>query len=189
MTRYLNMLSSWEAFGSDVNPDHVKWCQENLKQVETRLNGAAPPLHFETANFDLVYSMSIFTHLPESSAIAWLREFKRVLKPNGTLIVTTHGIPALETILSSPAHLQMMIRPRLEFENILKKFSEVPYVFQAYEEHLIDAAKAGKDYGNTFIHPDYATELWTKAGFRLHQHLPGGMRAWQDIFVLSSVPC
>ena len=45
-------------------------------------------------------------------------------------------------------------------------------------------AKAGDDYGNSFIHPSYIEKNWQLDGLRLLAHLPGGLRGWQDIVVL-----
>jgi SAM-dependent methyltransferase len=53
-----------------------------------------PPLPFEDASFDLVYSISVFTHLDEEMQDAWLNELKRVLRPGGILIITVHGLNA-----------------------------------------------------------------------------------------------
>ena len=39
-----------------------------------------PPLPFPDRFFDFVYSISIFTHLPEAMQFAWLEDINRVLK-------------------------------------------------------------------------------------------------------------
>ena len=74
MTRFLDMMPEWQASGSDINPDHVAWCRQNLKKVDTRENGLMPPLPFADGAFDFVYSLSIFSHLPEPRALAWLAD-------------------------------------------------------------------------------------------------------------------
>ena len=35
--------------------------------------------------------MSVFTHLPEAGQRAWMDEMRRVIRPGGHLIITTHG--------------------------------------------------------------------------------------------------
>jgi SAM-dependent methyltransferase len=77
--------------GSDLNEDAVEWCRKNLPFARFEENGLAPPLDFEDAGFDLVYGLSVFTHLPEELQIAWLHELSRVLRPGGRLLLTTHG--------------------------------------------------------------------------------------------------
>ena len=44
-----------------------------------------------SSSFDLVYAFSVFTHLTEESQRAWARECVRVLKPRGSLLISTLG--------------------------------------------------------------------------------------------------
>ncbi len=77
--------------GTDYNVESVAWCRQNLpgvKFVENRLN---PPLPFPDSQFDVVYSFSVVTHLSEVVQLAWVKELRRVLKPGGLLVITTHG--------------------------------------------------------------------------------------------------
>jgi hypothetical protein len=41
--------------------------------------------------FDLVYALSVFTHLDATGQGFWITELSRVLKPGGFLFITTHG--------------------------------------------------------------------------------------------------
>ncbi|WP_075342863.1 class I SAM-dependent methyltransferase [Tenacibaculum agarivorans] len=78
-------------FGCDYNPKYVKWCQENLKNIDFQLNQVTPPLPYEDQKFDFVYGISIFTHLSLEQHQKWFEELYRILKPNGILFLTTHG--------------------------------------------------------------------------------------------------
>jgi ubiquinone/menaquinone biosynthesis C-methylase UbiE len=49
-----------------------------------------PPLEYEDSKFDLIYSMSVFTHLDEYRQFQWLIELKRVLREDGILIITVY---------------------------------------------------------------------------------------------------
>ncbi|MCP6725914.1 class I SAM-dependent methyltransferase, partial [Klebsiella pneumoniae] len=57
--------------GSDVNAEAVAWCRENLGFASFEQNALAPPLDFDDASFDLVYALSVFTHLTEELQLAW----------------------------------------------------------------------------------------------------------------------
>lgn len=48
-----------------------------------------PPTDLPAANFDLIYSFSVFSHLGEDLHLAWIDELHRLLKPGGLLMVTT----------------------------------------------------------------------------------------------------
>jgi SAM-dependent methyltransferase len=90
VTRYFRKHEG-EVAGSDVNRDAVAWCLANLPFGNFELNGLAPPLVFADASFDLVYALSVFTHLTADLQLAWRDELRRVLRPGGRLLVTTHG--------------------------------------------------------------------------------------------------
>jgi SAM-dependent methyltransferase len=175
---------SWRAVGSDVNAALVGWCQEHLRRTEVRVNGVMPPLDHADGSFDLVYSLSIFTHLNERAARAWLSELGRVLHSGGLLILTTHGIRALETIRDSSVHQHMFGMDPERVEQLLASFDEKRYIFERYDTSLLRTVNAGEDYGSTFIHPTYAHECWNNDKFELCEYVPAGLRGWQDIAVI-----
>jgi SAM-dependent methyltransferase len=59
-------------------------------------NSAAPPLPYSGGYFDVVYCLSVFTHLSESMQDLWIGELRRILKPGGVLVLTVHGKNAAE---------------------------------------------------------------------------------------------
>jgi len=79
-------------YGTDIDNEAITWCQQNLSHIGQFIrNNNVPPLPFDDDFFDFVYSISIFTHLPEDMQFSWLEELRRVTKPGGYLILTTHG--------------------------------------------------------------------------------------------------
>lgn len=97
VTRYWHRVGP-AISGSDLNDDAVDWCRRNLPFARFEVNGLAPPLAFDDASFDLVYGLSVFTHLPEELQLLWMRELARVLRPGGRLLLTTHGERYLERL-------------------------------------------------------------------------------------------
>lgn len=77
--------------GSDYNRRSIDWCRASLPRIEFIHNELMPPLALPAESFDVVYNFSVFTHLSEEAQKAWTAELKRVLKPGGLLICTTHG--------------------------------------------------------------------------------------------------
>jgi SAM-dependent methyltransferase len=89
-----------DVHGSDYNPKLVAWCRTGLPFASFEVNQLAPPLPYPSASFDLVYAYSVFTHLPGNLQLAWAEELRRVLRPRGLLLFTTHGAPFAEARLS-----------------------------------------------------------------------------------------
>jgi SAM-dependent methyltransferase len=77
-------------FGVDVDPDAIAWCRSNL-QARFAVNAPQPPLGFPDASFDTIYAVSVLTHLDEPLQHAWIQEWRRILRPGGSLLVTYHG--------------------------------------------------------------------------------------------------
>jgi SAM-dependent methyltransferase len=105
--------------GSDRDGGAVDWCRSNLGFARVERNSLAPPLSFVDASFDLVYALSVFTHLPADLQTAWRDELARVLRPGGRLLVTTHGrsyVPRLETDE----------RARFEAGELVVRWSDLP---------------------------------------------------------------
>jgi len=79
--------------GVDVDEAAVDWCRRHLSGTYLPLS-TVPGLPFSDAQFDLIYAVSVFTHLPADAQTAWLTELRRALKPSGLVLITTLS-PAL----------------------------------------------------------------------------------------------
>ena len=181
LTRFLGLSGDYRAFGCDANPDHVKWCAENLRSVDTRLNQTAPPLPFDDGQMHLVYALSVFTHLTRQRAADWLNDLARVLCPGGILILTTHGRCALDIIKGSTAHQKMFSMSADEASQAIEQISAGEYVYRPYGKATLAQANLGNEYGNSFTDGARAAQ-WEP--FELLACHSGGLRHWQDAVVL-----
>jgi SAM-dependent methyltransferase len=185
MVRFLSAYAhDFSIHACEVNPDHVHWCQENLRGIQVAQCKATPPLPYKARMFELVFSLSVFTHLSKSSAIKWLAEMHRILVPGGILIATLQGLVALEIIRDSVLHQQMFNFQRQDVIEIMESFKTGVFLFYPYDSATIEMAKAGEEYGNSFIHPAFLYEKCKSEGFEVLEYLPGGLRGWQDIVIL-----
>jgi 2-polyprenyl-3-methyl-5-hydroxy-6-metoxy-1,4-benzoquinol methylase len=85
------LLPHSSVYATDYNKVYVKWCGENLKNIQVSLNNIDPPTNYANSFFDLVIGISIFTHLTEQNHLAWIDELKRIIKPGGIAFITTQG--------------------------------------------------------------------------------------------------
>lgn len=73
--------------GCDLNRKLAGWCAMSLPG-SFQPNAALPPTPYPDATFDLVYSVSVFTHLHQPNAKAWLDELARVTRSGGLAFLT-----------------------------------------------------------------------------------------------------
>ena len=88
---FMHEASSCEFYGCDIDGPSVDWLRENLSPpFRVFRNGGVPPLPFEAGSLDLIYAVSVFTHLTDAWA-AWLLELHRCLTPDGVFIASLMG--------------------------------------------------------------------------------------------------
>ena len=116
--RHWHAVRGPKTHGCDYDPRLVDWCNKNLNFAEVRVNQLVPPLPYDNAEFDLVYALSVFTHLTEDLQRPWLLELTRILKPSGLLILTTHGESYAERLNAS--ELARFARGELVVKNNVK---------------------------------------------------------------------
>lgn len=93
--RHLRHLPT-ELHGCDTNPVAVDWCDEHLPFGRFAVNALESPLEYDDASFDLVYALSVFTHLSLALQSHGMSELRRVLKPGGVLVLSLHGDATLK---------------------------------------------------------------------------------------------
>jgi SAM-dependent methyltransferase len=188
LTRFFSESpEQWTAFGSDINPDHVSWCQGHLPAVKTILNGPTPPLDFADGSMDFVWCLSVFSHLPDDQARQWLIDLARVIRPGGILLITTHGKAALNIIARSAVHQQMFSMTPQRAAEVTVLLDSDGYVMQNLAPEVVEVSKAAEGYGNCFVSESYVRSAWSGVQFELCAFLPGGLRGWQDISVLRRI--
>ena len=98
--------------GLDVDPVGLGWCRTYLGAVAEF--GLLRPDGFDlpSGSVDLLYGISVMTHLTELDQHVWLTEIARVLKPGGLAILTIHGEFAL---YGQPASMALPFVERFGF--------------------------------------------------------------------------
>lgn len=112
-----------EVYGCDYNPSLVAWCAENFTAVRVARNELAPPTPYVSESFDLIYALSVFSHLDRQLQRDWLAEFRRLLRPGGLLVLSVLG-DTMRHRLSAPERAgfdrgEMVVqRPRMAGRNL-----------------------------------------------------------------------
>jgi SAM-dependent methyltransferase len=88
LRHFLDEAEQAEFYGCDIDHPSVNWLAEHLSPpLHVFKSEELPPLPQPDGFFDLVYAISVFTHLARNWA-PWLFELHRVLKPDGLLLAT-----------------------------------------------------------------------------------------------------
>jgi SAM-dependent methyltransferase len=77
--------------GTDVDREAIAWCAAQIPFARFQVNQALPPLDYADDGFDLIYAVSVLTHLDEPAQLRWLAELRRVAQPGGIVLLSIHG--------------------------------------------------------------------------------------------------
>jgi trans-aconitate methyltransferase len=76
--------------GLDIDQDNITWCQGNIPYAQFEHVPLFPPTDIPDGRFDLLYGISVFTHLTRQAFEAWRDELHRLVRPGGVVLVTVN---------------------------------------------------------------------------------------------------
>lgn len=162
LRHFLPEAARAEFHGCDIFAQGVAWIERELSPPLTVFaSSEAPPLDRPDGDYDLIYALSVFTHLTVRNQRLWLRELRRLLRPSAPLVLTLHGDALVDAL--EPAQ-------RSAYRN-----GEIVVTWREAEGTNLCGA----------YHPAGSLEA-IATGFRVVEHLPSGAagNAPQDLYVL-----
>ncbi len=157
-------------YATDIDPDLVGWAESNLDGIRWSVNAHQPPLPFDADAFDLIYGISVFTHLDEDFQHVWLRELQRVARPGATLILTVHG----EHVISG---LRMLD------SSYIDEIHEHGFMFFKWSSGKLKVDGFPDFYQTAFHTKEYVYKQWSKY-FEIVDYVERGIGNYQDAVVL-----
>jgi len=88
---WMSLEEGPEIYGCDYNRELIAWCEQSLPRMRVVRNKLAPPTPYVSGSFDLIYALSVFSHLDQPLQQAWLAEYTRLLRPGGLLVLSLLG--------------------------------------------------------------------------------------------------
>jgi SAM-dependent methyltransferase len=162
-------LPGLKLHGTDIDAEAIAWCKARLEGLAFSANEPRPPLSYRDGCFDLVYAISVFTHLDEDLQNAWLAELHRVLRPGGHLLATVHGEAAWGSVPNS-------LRDSLVEKGFL-------FVRTGIMKGLLP------DWYQAAYHSErYIRANWQR-NFRLADYQPRAMMNYHDVVILRKEAC
>ena len=78
-------------YGGDINREMIEWNTKNIAGINFHTIEHHPPTAFTENQFDLVYAISVFTHVDGKEQPSWIHELHRIMSNNAIFLFTTHG--------------------------------------------------------------------------------------------------
>ncbi|HEV8611794.1 MAG TPA: class I SAM-dependent methyltransferase [Thermoanaerobaculia bacterium] len=147
-------------WGVDVDEEAIRWNGKHLPGDYLPLTEIRS-LPFPDGSFDVVVSISVFSHFDEGTQRGWLNEVHRVLRPGGLFLASTHS----DKLRYS--------RPDLTFEQH-EALNTTGFLF---------ASGVGTFKSDSSFHTRrYLEEEWGRL-FRIRLHREYGLAGFQDLSV------
>ncbi|HET9103431.1 MAG TPA: class I SAM-dependent methyltransferase [Solirubrobacteraceae bacterium] len=167
--------------GCDVDAAAIAWAAEHRPGADWAVSSFEPPLPYPEGRFDLVYAISVFSHLGRGLQDRWLAEIRRVLAPGGTALLSVHGPSAFDAFRAGDARTSWC-RPELFRREPLRSgdFVFVPYQRSPWTNG--DLPGVGREYGLAFHGHDFIRQTWS-AQLEVTAIAPRAVTGWQDLVV------
>jgi SAM-dependent methyltransferase len=167
VTRHLkNTIPNCVPIACDIHPEAIRFSREVLG-IEAILSESSPEELKLDRQFDVVFALSFFSHMPKSSFTRWLTKLVSLVKPGGYLIFTTHGLMSKQFIINC-------------------HYDEDGFYFCSESEQK-DISTA--EYGTACVTPQYVfSQIFTIPEVSPKYFFEGYWWKHQDVFVIRRIP-
>lgn len=172
VARFITEFAPGKLTGIDIDPDNIQWCQENVPQAEFARIGLHPPTPLANESFDLVYGISVFTHLAESDQDRWLAELQRITRPGAAVLMSVQGEIAF---LRADGDYQRFLALEKTGLHIYGRCPDL--------DEVVPEVKESAYYQNVFHSRRYIYEHWRKY-FEILDVIDGAFAGYQDLVVM-----
>lgn len=103
VSRHLaKMKEQFSLASSDIHPQALEFMRTSLG-IEKVIASANDPKQFQCGEqFDVVFALSFFSHMPQSTWGRWLKTLYEHVRPGGYLIFTTQGLTSAQYLGNPP---------------------------------------------------------------------------------------
>lgn len=166
--------------GCDPNEPAIAWASEHVPDVEFFASTGSPPLPLPDASLDLAYAISIWSHFAPPLGLLWFEEMRRIVKPGGHLVCTTHGLTSVAFYATRE------LRSTAQSDEILAALYRHGSWYAPEFGEQGDWGVVNQEWGTAFLAPEWMlTELCP--AWRVLEFAPGRNQENQDVYVLQRV--
>lgn len=161
----------------DVDAKCIDYLKTAIPQANPQVIGYEPPAPFLPESFDVIYAISVWTHLPPDKAERWMKEIIRILRPGGLALVTTASYAGLEI-------RRTKIDPKWGWSNVSD--DDLRSVGEIFKPTPSPAGVTGT-YGHAVHDPEWLRRNWSERYMPVTEIVSGGILSGQDINVMRKV--
>lgn len=168
---------SVEWHSCDPNAEAIAWADEHLPGIDFRVSPQDPPLPYPDAYFDIVYAVSVWSHLSAAGAQRWFDEMYRILRPGGMLVPTVQSWQTLDHLAARGLwHLRDVWEA---ISDLMRDGHHFRHIFGDGGDHGVKS----DDWGFAALSPEWLLAHLTPA-WQVLLWRPGGLEGNQDVVVL-----
>ncbi len=171
--------------GIDVRGPSVEWNRANLRG-EFHVGPFDPPTELPDDQFDLVFALSLFSHFARRSNLAWIRELSRLCKPDGLIIVTTHGAFSLAAIVRLEELQESFGMTSARARELLRALHREEFHHFEMPDDVRRNIGVGDNYGQSFLTEAFVDREWSPF-VEVLGCVPARLFRFQDVFALRPV--
>jgi 2-polyprenyl-3-methyl-5-hydroxy-6-metoxy-1,4-benzoquinol methylase len=144
----MKFVSPSKLTGCDIDAEAIGWAKTHIPGPNFDRIDPYPPTVYSTDSFDLIYGISVMTHLDEQTQLLWLEELSRIISPAGIVALTIIGENLRNT--NMPAQLESKFHEK-GFASFVPGYSGMlaPFSHEGY-------------YRETYHSFDYIERTWGK---------------------------
>jgi SAM-dependent methyltransferase len=163
---FMKDIAPGNLIGTDVDASFIAVCKELFRGGDFDVNAPYPPLHYPDASFDVIYAYSVFSHLSEKAHKLWLKEIRRLIKPNGLIFLTLRQknfiaqCVKLHTTSDISQYEKKMADAFGDMESVLPRYIKGEFIYVPYGG---GGVRTDDFYGDAVIPPKYIEKYWTTA--------------------------
>jgi SAM-dependent methyltransferase len=184
---FLKDIEPENLYGIDHSEEMIRISRQTNKWCQFVTIQSSPPTSFPAQFFGLIYLYSVFSHLPEEMHWAWLKEFRRLLRPGGLLIATTFPRDFIHHCKQMRDDPQFDSKP-MWFKQTAKAFVDTEAALAAYDKgHFCYSSRVAEGqwsfWGETCIPRSYVEERW-KSLFDTCEYIDDRRICQQNVIVV-----
>lgn len=159
---------------SDIDVSMLNFCKAKFGCKPWMSSKDLTQVHYPE-KYDLIWSGSLFTHLPRRQFCECVDLFSRSLAPNGVAVLTTHG--RFSSVFGRDRYL-----PAERFSRMEQPYKEDGFAYLDYRDEVSDITDA---YGITLSHPRFLFEVLDRdPSLRTISFTERGWGGHQDVLVV-----